>query len=127
LPATQRDDGWENFVSFSWQGASGRWYEFDVARSKRQWQPVGGIYMFVKPGDYPTMEAGGPITLYVAQTASFADALTRHDMWAPAQSLGAAEIHLVEISDPAARTEIERDLLRSHTPILNRPAQRAAA
>jgi hypothetical protein len=83
--------------------------------------------MFVKPGDYPTMEAGGPITLYVAQTASFADALTRHDMWAPAQSLGAAEIHLVEISDPAARAEIERDLLRSHTPILNRPAQRAAA
>jgi hypothetical protein len=114
-------------VSFSWQGASGRWYEFDVARAKRQWQPVAGIYMFVKPGDYPTMEAGGPVCLFIAQTHSFADALARNEAWAPAQSLGAAEIHLVEIADPAARAEIEHDLQRSHTPILNRPAARAAA
>lgn len=114
-------------MTFSWQGASGRWYEFDVARSKRQWQPTGGIYMFVKPGDYPIMEAGGPIALYVAQTHSFAEALGRHDMWGPAQALGAAEIHLVEIADIAARAEILNDVLRSHTPILNRPPQRAAA
>jgi hypothetical protein len=114
-------------VTFSWQGASGRWFEFDVARSKRQWLPTGGIYMFVKPGDPPIDEAGGPVMLYLAQTPSFADALARHDMWAPAQSLGAAEIHLVEIADPAARAEIERDLLRAHTPLLNRPPQRAAA
>lgn len=109
-------------MTFSWQGASGRWYEFDVARSKRQWLPVGGVYIFVKPGDYPTMEAGGPVALYVAQTASFADSLARHDAWAAAQALGAAEIHLVEVPDPARRAAIENDLLRSQTPILNRRA-----
>ena len=75
-------------MMFSWQGASGRWYEFDVARSRRAWEPTGGIYMFVKPGDYPTMEAGGPVALYIAQTASFADSLARHEVWAAAQALG---------------------------------------
>lgn len=111
-------------MKFSWQGASGRWYEFDVARSKRAWEPDGGIYMFVKPGDYPTMEAGGPVCLYLAQTASFAESLARHEAWAPAQALGAAEIHLIAIPDQAQRVMMEQDLLKAQTPILNRLAQR---
>lgn len=110
---------------FSWQGASGRWYEFDVARSKRAWEPVGGVYMFVKPGDYPTMEAGGPISLYIAQTASFAESLARHDVWGAAQALGAAEIHLMAIPDPRRRAEIEQDIYKSHTPILSRQQAKA--
>jgi hypothetical protein len=111
-------------MSFSWQGASGRWYEFDVARAKRAWEPLGGLYMFVKPGDLPTMEAGGPICLYLAQTASFAESLARHDAWGAAQSLGAAEIHLLVVSDPAKRAAIEQDIYKSHTPILNRQQAR---
>ncbi|HVY03675.1 MAG TPA: hypothetical protein VG983_08475 [Caulobacterales bacterium] len=114
-------------MNFSWQGESGRWYEFDVARSKRNWEPKGGIYMFVKPGDYPTMEAGGPVALYIAQTSSFFDSLARHSMWGAAQALGAGEIHLIEIADPARRAAIEHDLLRSQTPILNRPQLRKTA
>ena len=114
-------------MSFSWQGASGRWYEFDVARAKRAWEPVGGIYMFVKPGDLPTMEAGGPICLYMAQTASFAESLARHDAWGAAQSLGAAEIHLLVINDPQKRAVIEQDLFKSHTPVLNRQSARPPA
>ena len=110
-------------MHFSWQGASKTWYEFEVVRSKRMWEPKGGIYMFVKPGDYPTMEAGGPVALFVGQTASFADALGRHAMWAAAQALGAGEIHLLEIPDTAKRAAVEHDLLRSHTPLLNRQAQ----
>jgi hypothetical protein len=113
-------------MMFSWQGASGRWYEFDVARSRRAWEPTGGIYMFVKPGDYPTMEAGGPVALYIAQTASFADSLARHEVWAAAQALGAGEIHLVDEPDQAKRVMIEQDLLKSQTPILNRMNQRRA-
>lgn len=113
-------------MSFSWQGASGRWYEFDVARSKRAWEPVGGIYMFVKPGDLPTMEAGGPTCLYLAHTASFAESLARHDVWGAAQSLGAAEIHLYLIEDPARRAAIEQDIYKAHTPILNRQQARSA-
>ncbi|MCR6645086.1 MAG: hypothetical protein NVV62_11585 [Terricaulis sp.] len=35
--------------TYSWQGASGRWYEFEVARAARAWEPLGGVYMFVKP------------------------------------------------------------------------------
>lgn len=112
--------------TFSWQGASGRWYEFDVARAKRQWRPDGGVYMFVKPGDYPTMEAGGPVCLYAAQTNSFADSLARHDFWAAAQSLGAAEIHLIEVAQPGMRAAVEQDIIRAHTPILTRISARAA-
>ncbi len=113
-------------MTFSWQGASGRWYEFDVARSKRAWEPVGGVYMFVKPGDIPTMEAGGPISLYIAQTASFAESLARHDVWGAAQALGAAEIHLLVVPDPRRRAEIEQDIFKSHTPILSRQQAKAA-
>ena len=71
-------------MSFSWQGASGRWYEFDVAKAKRDWPQEGGVYMFVKPSDSPTMEAGGPVTLFVAKTNDMSAALSRHDMWAAA-------------------------------------------
>lgn len=106
--------------SFSWQGASGKWYEFDVARSRRAWDPIGGLYMFVKPGDLPVMEAGGPVCLYLAHTGSFLDSLSRHDMWAYAQALGAAEIHLLVIEDQNQRIMIERDLLKAQTPLLNR-------
>jgi hypothetical protein len=105
---------------FSWQGASGVWYEFDVAKSKRAWEAVGGVYMFVKPGDYPTMEAGGPVSLYIAATESFAESLHRHDVWGAAQALGAAEIHLLEVADPQKRRSVAQDLLNSQTPILNR-------
>lgn len=112
---------------FSWQGASGRWYEFDVARAKRAWEGVGGIYLFVKPGDYPTYEAGGPICLYIAQTDSFAESLARHDVWGAAQALGAAEIHLLPVPDIRRRAEIEQDLYRSHTPVLSRQQTRASA
>jgi len=105
---------------FSWQGASGRWYEFDVAKTKRAWEPMGGIYMFVKPGDYPTMEAGGPIALYIAQTTNLADSLARHEVWAAAQALGAAEIHLLQVPDMSQRVMIEQDVIKAQSPILNR-------
>lgn len=114
-------------MSFSWQGASGHWYEFDVARAKRAWEPVGGVYMFVKPGDYPTMEAGGPVALFIAKTNDFASALARHDMWQAAQQLGAAEIHLIVAQDDQQRLSIEKDLLDAHTPILNRQMLRRVA
>jgi hypothetical protein len=113
-------------MSFSWQGASGQWYEFDVARSRRAWEAVGGLYMFVKPGDYPTMEAGGPICLFIAQTGSFEEALTRNDHWQPAQTLGAGEIHLLVEPDPAKRMRIELDLVKAQRPVLNKHLSRAA-
>lgn len=111
---------------WSWQGASGRWYEFDVARARRQWLPMGGVYMFVKPGDYPLMEAHGPVSLFVAQTNSFADALGMHQYWAGAEALGAKEIHLFPVKDPIERQVIELDLLRAQTPILNRDQRKVA-
>jgi hypothetical protein len=114
-------------MSFSWQGASGRWYEFEVARSKRAWDPVGGLYMFVKPGDYPTMEAGGPICLYLGAGESLADALARHDLWPAAQQLGAAEIHLLTMKDETARARVAKDLLDAHTPVLNKQSLRRVA
>ncbi len=113
--------------TFAWQGQSEHWYEFIVARAKRAWDPVGGVYMFVKAGDYPTMEAGGPVTLFIGAAGNFADALARHEMWAAAQQLGATEIHLRAIADESARKRIEKDLLDAHTPILNRQMLRRVA
>lgn len=112
---------------FSWQGSAGQWYEFDVARAKRMWEAVGGVYMFVKPGDYPTMEAGGPIALYIASTPNFFESLSRHDMWQAAQQLGAAEIHLKPVANEEERERITQELREAHTPILNRPTLRQVA
>jgi len=114
-------------VSFSWQGDSGAWHEFDVARAKRAWEPLGGVYIFVKPGDLPTLEAGGPVPLYIASTSSFLDALSRNEMWAAAQQLGAAEIHLATIAQEQRRAFVEADLLKAHMPILNRQTLRRVA
>ena len=114
-------------MSFSWQGDSGEWHEFDVARAKRAWEPVGGVYIFVKPGDLPTLEAGGPVPLYISSTSSFLDALSRNDMWGAAPQLGAGEIHLLPIADDARRARVEADLLKAHMPILNRQMLRRVA
>lgn len=112
-------------ASYSWQGASGRWYEFDVARAARAWEPVGGLYLFVKPHD-STHDWGGPICLFAAKTDDFAGTLARHDMWQAAENLGAKEIHLLVVRDHERRVEIERDILEAQAPILNRSLRRVA-
>lgn len=114
-------------MSYSWQGASGRWYEFDVARAKRVWEPIGGIYMFVKPGEAQHLEGFGPVILFLAKTDSFAAALATHNMWAAAQQLGAAEIHMIHVEDGPLRMQVEKDLIDAHTPILNRQMLRRVA
>ncbi len=112
---------------FSWQGSSGRWYEFDVARAARAWDEVGGLYMFVKPHDQREHEWGGPVCLLIAATDNFSQALARHDMWQAAQNLGAAEVHLLAIPDAGLRARAEQDLLKAQTPILNRNMLRRVA
>lgn len=114
-------------MSFSWQGASGRWYEFDVAKAARTWEATGGIYMFVKPSDCPTGEWGGPICLYVSRTDDLAVALARHDMWAAADHLGAKEVHVLHVAEERLRQQVEADLLEAQRPILNRPTLRRVA
>lgn len=113
--------------SYRWQGASGRWYELDIARAQRDWEPVGGVYMFVKPHEANVYEWGGPICLFVAKTHDFSGTLTRHEMWQAAENLGAREIHLLVVKDDATRTAVERDLLEAQTPILNRNMLRRVA
>lgn len=112
---------------FNWQGASGRWYEFEIARAQRAWDQIGGVYMFVKPHDQPSLDWGGPITLFVASTDDFSRSLARHDMWAAAENLGAKEIHLLVIKDDQTRTRVEKDLLEAQSPILNRNMLRRVA
>jgi len=112
---------------YNWQGGSGRWYEFEIARAQRVWEPIGGIYMFVKPHDQPAQDWGGPISLFVAKTDDFSVTLMRHDMWRAAESLGAKEIHLLVAKDPAARDRVEKDLLEAQAPILNRNMLRRVA
>ncbi len=113
--------------TYNWQGGSGRWYEFEIARAQRPWEPVGGIYMFVKPHDQPQQDWGGPICLFIARTDDFSQSLTRHDMWRAAENLGAKEIHLLVVKDPQARERVERDLLEAQAPILNRNMLRRVA
>lgn len=113
-------------MSFSWQGATGEWFEFDVARALRVWESVGGVFMFVRPGDGATYEAFGPLCLYIEETANLADALARHIRWDAAKELGAAEIHLRVEPDAAKRARLFADLLKAQSPVLNRHAARAA-
>jgi hypothetical protein len=49
--------------------------------------------------------------------------LARHDVWAAAQALGAAEIHLLIVPDTAQRVMIEQDIIKAQMPILNRMAK----
>lgn len=113
--------------TYNWQGASGRWYEFEIARAQRAWEPVGGVYMFVKPPEGSALEWGGPITLFVARTDDFSKTLARHDMWQAAENLGAREIHLLVIKDDQTRARVEQDLLEAQAPILNRNMLRRVA
>jgi hypothetical protein len=113
--------------TYNWQGGSGRWYEFEIARAQRAWEPVGGVYMFVKPHDQPQLDWGGPIALFIAKTDDFSHSLLRHDMWRAAENLGAKEIHLLVVKDPQARERVEKDLLEAQAPILNRNMLRRVA
>jgi hypothetical protein len=113
--------------TYSWQGASGRWYEFEIARAQRAWEPTGGIYMFVKPQEQPSLDWGGPISLFIAKTEDFSRTLARHDMWQAAENLGAREIHLLVIKDDQTRARVEKDLLEAQVPILNRNMLRRVA
>jgi hypothetical protein len=113
-------------TGYSWQGASGRWYDFDVARTKRAWDEVGGVYMFVKPSDCPTGEWGGPICLFIGAADDFSISLERHNAWAAADQLGAKEVHVLPIPDDALRAHVEKDLLEAQRPILNRNLRRVA-
>ncbi len=113
--------------TYNWQGGSGRWFEFEIARAQRAWEPVGGVYMFVKPQEQPGQDWGGPICLFVARTDDFSKTLARHDMWAAAENLGAREIHLLQIKDDQTRARVEKDLLEAQAPILNRNMLRRVA
>ncbi|MFT3728386.1 MAG: hypothetical protein QM759_11235 [Terricaulis sp.] len=120
--------------TYSWQGNSGRWYEFEVVRAQRDWEVVGGIYMFVKPKDpeqpsplHTVPNWGGPIALFLAKTEDFSQTLARHEMWRAAENLGAKEIHLMIVHDPRNRERFERDILDAQTPILNRSLLRKVA
>lgn len=113
--------------TYNWQGASGRWYEFEIARAQRAWEPTGGIYMFVKPHDQPSLDWGGPISLYASKTDDFSTSLARHDMWQAAENLGAKEIHLLIVKDEVTRARVEADILEAQTPILNRKMLRRVA
>jgi len=113
--------------TFHWQGASGRWYEFEIARAQRAWEPVGGVYMFVKPHDQPALDWGGPTPLFIGSTDDLARTLARHDMWAAAEQQGAREIHLLVVKDVSACAEVEKDILEAQRPILNRNMLRRVA
>lgn len=111
--------------TYNWQGACGRWYEFEIARAQRDWEHVGGIYMFVKPHD--GSQFGGPICLFLGNSENFATTLTRHEMWQAAENLGAKEIHLITIKHEDTRERVFKDLLEAQCPILNKSMLRRVA
>jgi hypothetical protein len=113
--------------TYNWQGACGRWYEFEIVRAQRDWERVGGIYMFVKPHEQQTLLWGGPISLFIAKTDNFATTLTRHEMWQAAENLGAREIHILPVREEQTRTRLLADLLEAQRPILNRNMLRRVA
>ncbi len=111
--------------NYNWQGACGRWYEFEIVRAQRDWDRVGGVYMFVKPHD--GSQFGGPICLFIGKTDDFSQSLARHDMWQAAENLGAREIHLITIKHDETRGRVMKDLLEAQCPILNKSMLRRVA
>ena len=94
-------------------------YEFRRCYPELPWNPVGGLYAFVR---WP-----GWAILYIGETGSFASRLPGHEVWPAARRAGAREIYAMPFAGAAdERRRLERALIGAYRPLLN-TQHRAAA
>ena len=96
------------------QGVSGRSYQYNEAQISGDWKDVPANYMFA------FWNGTHWHVLYIGQCASARDRLPCHERWEEARKLGATHVlnHVASPDEEIRKTE-ERDLIASHTPVLN--------
>lgn len=87
-------------------------YEFRRCYRGLPWNPVAGLYAFVK---WPS-----PTLLYIGETGSFVARLPGHEVWPLARRHGAREIYAMPFAGTAReRRTLERALIGAYAPPLN--------
>ena len=106
-----------NFMSTSickWPLVSGGTVDFTIYPKNEGWNHVAGIYIF----SYQT--PSGWVALYVGQTDDFAKRPATHERLDDAIRLGATHIHARVVPLQADRNRLERDLIASLDPPMNK-------
>ena len=91
-------------------------HEFTVHRHGADWHNVAGLYIF--SGKDPKDNKWFP--LYIGQALSLSERLPAHEKWSAAVRLGATHVHAMVVPLATRRDLIERQLIQSFQPSLNR-------
>jgi hypothetical protein len=98
-----------------WQGASGNWYVHTVFSLWSVPVLFAANYMFVARGSDGRCRA-----IYIGQSSKFYSRFATHEKFWPAVFAGSNEVHVHLLADSdQARFNIETDLRRGHSPVLN--------
>lgn len=79
------------------------------------WNEVAGIYIFTGFN----IQLNKWEALYIGQTDSFRSRMRTHEMWLPAEWLGATRVHAIAVPLAASRDAIEKWLIARNQPPLN--------
>lgn len=100
-----------------------RWDLFDLYPypPNTVWSDSPGIYIFAAPRGLLGHQA-----IYIGQCNSFRMRLAWHEKWAEAQRLGARSVHAMVVDRQLDRDWIERHLIETFRPPLNKQLVPAA-
>ncbi len=106
-------------TTVTWTGKTGTAYQFYLHPLGTEFKPLGGVYIFCRPGQPGHMEA-----LYIGETQSFYDRLNaspmNHDGYKRARLAQASHVAVLIAADATLRLRIETDLRHGVNPICNR-------
>lgn len=97
-------------------GVSRRSYRFQSFTIQAVWNQIGGVYVFCRA---PRTLLDGWRPLYIGQTHSFQERLSRHEQWPSASMLGADTVLAIVADRADLRDFIEADLIAAYQPRLN--------
>ena len=98
-------------MTCDWGGHIFTVYDFEGTH----WNPVAGVYIFA------AQRGQNWRAVYIGQTDSFANRLPNHEQRSAAIRNAATHIHALAEPDLSRRQGIERHLIQTYQPILNRP------
>lgn len=105
-------------TTVTWTGKSGIKYQLYLHPLSTEFKPLGGVYIFCRPGQPGFMEA-----VYVGQTQSFFDRLNanpmNHDGYKRARLEKATHVAVLVEANATLRLRIETDLRHGLDPICN--------
>ena len=103
----------------TWQGQSGKQYQYEVFPLDAAFQPLPGNYLYAG-----VSEDGAWVPIYVAQTRDLHQRLEGHVRVDDAISQGATNLHAhYDTQGQAARCSEEHDLVLRWRPVCNDPVE----